>query len=422
MEERKRRFGDPEVIDAVRDALQRVMGTSSIEGVHYFTPAADVQDDWSLRLVILSPSTAWTRSGPNPARDAAMTMLRERGGQPRQKQNRLLFLAADSDQVIHLKETVRALLAWQSIESDIRELRLNLDALQSRQATQNREQARDTTLRLVRDTFKWLVVPGQSVKKDGTVGDVEWEALPLNPATQGMGKEIDRVLAENELVISEWAPVHLHNLLKKWFWKDDSFEVPALDVWQKSCSYLYFPRLAKSTVMQSTIAAGATSRDFFGIASDKLDGVYRGFVLGKATTPFMDALLLIEPKHAATYEASISVPTSASADAPRTSADHDVDVDVDVDEINRGDAPRTPAARIAPTRFYATAELDAVTASLKFSTVVSELVELFSSAHGTRVRIRVDIEAEDARGFSEGLVRAANENSKVLGMKTSEFE
>ena len=71
-------------------------------------------------------SAAWTRSGPNPARDAASALLRSRGDQPRQRQNRLLFLAADTDQVMHLKETVRALLAWRSIETDIRELRLNL--------------------------------------------------------------------------------------------------------------------------------------------------------------------------------------------------------------------------------------------------------------------------------------------------------
>lgn len=417
MEERKRRFGDAEVIDAIRDALQRVMGPLSLEATHYFTPAADVPDDWSLRLVVLSPNTAWTRSGPNPARDAAASMLRDRGGQPRQKQNRMLFLAADSDQIMHLKDTLRALLSWQSIESDIRELRLNLDALQARQATQNREQTRETVLRLVRDTFKWLVVPTQSTKRDGTVGDVEWEAIALNTASQGLGREIDRALAENELVITEWAPVHLHNLLKSWFWKDGANDVSALDVWQKMCCYLYFPRLAKSTVMQSTIGAGATSRDFFGLASDKQDGAYRGFVLGKATTPFLDALLLIEPKHAAAYEEATR-PAAPIAPSPtgRNSGD---------DSIPPGPGPDVdppPPTRAAPTRFYATAELDAVTASLKFSTIVSELVELFSATHGTKVRIRVDIEAEDSRGFGEGVVRAAKENSKVLGMKTSEFE
>lgn len=417
MEDRKRRFTDGEVIDAIRDALQRVMGPISLEGLHYFTPAGDVPDDWSLRLAVLSPNTSWTRSGPNPAREAAAAILRERGGQPRQKQNRLLFLAADSDQIMHLKETVRAQLAWQSIEADIRELRLNLDALQSRQATQNREQVRETVLRLVRDTFKWLVAPSQAAKRDGTVSEIEWEAVSLSSTSQGLGREIDRVLAENEWVINEWAPVHLHQVLKTWFWKDDVKEVPALEVWQKMGCYLYFPRLAKSTVMQNTIAAGAMSRDFFGLASDQQDGAYRGFVLGQHTTPFMDALLLIEPNHAAAYEEATRAPQPAvlpPADgfAPATSA-----------QVSAGTkAVETTSVKAALTRFYATAELDAVTAALKFSTIVSELVELFSATHGTKVRIRVDIEAEDSRGFGESVVRAAKENSRVLGMKTSEFE
>ena len=73
-------------------------------------------------------------------------------------------------------------------------------------------------------------------------------------------------------------------------------------------------------------------------------------------------------------------------------------------------------------RYFGTAELDPVKAALQFSKLVSELVELFTANPGTRVQIRVDIEAEDSRGFSEGTVRAAKENGKTLGMKTSDFE
>ncbi len=91
------------------------------------------------------------------------------------KQNRLLFLAADADQVSHLKETVRALLAWRSIETDLKETRITLDNIQAKQVSQNREQTRDTVLRLVRDTYKWLVAPTQAVsRKDGSVGEIEW--------------------------------------------------------------------------------------------------------------------------------------------------------------------------------------------------------------------------------------------------------
>ncbi len=413
MEDRKRRFSGADVEEEIRNALQRVMGPTTFEGVHYFTPAIDVSDDWALRLVVLPPSAPWTRSGPNEAKSAAATMLRARGDQPRQKQNRLLFLAADNDQVIHMRDTVRALLAWRSIEADARELRMTLDNQQIKQASQFRQQTQDGVLRLVREAFKWLVAPVQTTKPDGGLSEITWEAFPLNPATPGLGKEIDRVLQENELVIHTWAPVHLNKLLQTWFWKDGALDVSAQGVWQKSCSYLYFPRLASSKVMQATITAGASSREFFGIATDKLEDNYRGFTLGKNVAIYMDALLLIEPSHAASYEertrpAPSPAMGSTAVGVPGTA--------------QAGQSSTQPTTSKRPTRYFGTVDLDPVKASLQFSKIVAELVELFSGAPGTKVRVRVDIEAEDSRGFQESTVRAAKENGKMLGMKTSEFD
>jgi predicted AAA+ superfamily ATPase len=411
MEDRKRRFDESEVTEEIRSALNRVMGQSSLP-LHVFTPAADIPDEWSLRLVILPPDKPWVRTGANPARDAAAAILRKRGEQPRQKQNRLLFLAAEVDQVRHLKDTVRALLAWRSIENDEKELRVNLDTLQKRQVGQYLEQTRDTVLRLVREAFKWLLAPSQTAKPNGSIGEVEWDALSLNPASQGLGKEIDRVCVENELVIHQWAPLHLHNLLKRWFWRDDAKDISAQDVWQKMCQYLYLPRLADSQVMQATITEGATSRECFGIATAKADEGYRGFSFGKSAAIYMDALLLIEPATAADYEEKTRPKTEpVNPDTPAPKADS-------------SKAPPAIPGRMQerPTRYFGTVELDPVKASLQFSKIVSELVELFSATPGTNVRIKVDIEADDERGFSEGTVRSAKENGKVLGLKSSGFE
>ncbi|MNW09874.1 hypothetical protein D3C71_2069720 [compost metagenome] len=53
---------------------------------------------------------------------------------------------------------------------------------------------------------------------------------------------------------------------------------------------------------------------------------------------------------------------------------------------------------------------------------MEELVGLFSSKHGTNVVIKVDIEATDSRGFDETTVRAAKENSRVLGISSMDFD
>jgi len=251
------------------------------------------------------------------------------------------------------------------------------------------------------------------------MGDVEWEMFPLNPATPGLGKEIDRVVTENELVIREWAPIHLGNMLKRWFWKDGVLDMPALDAWQKTCQYLYFPRLAGSSVMQSAIAAGAVSRDFFGLAYGKDDEGYRGFSYGQSTSPILDAsLLLIEPKQAAAYEEKTRpVPVKPVGPSETSSST----ATADSAETPPPATPRSSPEAARPTRYFASVELDPIKASVEFSKIVSELVELFSATPGTRVTIRVDVEAEDSRGFGESIVRAAKENGNTLRMKTSDF-
>jgi predicted AAA+ superfamily ATPase len=420
MEDRKRRFEDAQVRDEIAKALRRVQGSCSIDQFHVFAPAADIPDEWSLRIVALPLDQAWTRSGPNPARDAATAILRMRGNQPRQKQNRLLFLAADAEQVMHLKDTARTLLAWRSIEDDARELRLTLDNQNIRQAAQHTAQTQETLLRQVRETFKCLLAPTQGLDKRGIPGGIDWEMHLLNPAARALGPDIDRVLRENELVIDEWAPVHLANLLKRWFWKDDACDASALDVWQKSCQYLYFPRLAKSSVMQATISEGAGSRDYFGLASARQGEDYVGFSFGKPAAIYMDALLLIEPGAAAKYASrtNSAEPSSESASSSGAAGKPTAFAPAGVSSGNG--TPGASAAR--PKRYFGTLELDPVRASLEFANIQKELIGLFTSDAATRVRIKVDIEAENAEGFDETTIRAGKENGKTLGLSDSHFE
>ena len=87
-------------------------------GIHVFTDSGDVPDDWALRLVVLPPDAAFSKSGQSLAIERATEILKKRGDQPRFKQNRLIFLAADYDSVSRLKDHVRSYLAWRSIVAD----------------------------------------------------------------------------------------------------------------------------------------------------------------------------------------------------------------------------------------------------------------------------------------------------------------
>ena len=433
MEERKRRFQDKEdVFPTIQERVQRGFASGVFGGIHVFTNSGDVPDDWALRLVVLPPDAAFTKSGQSIAIDRANEILKKRGEQPRFKQNRLVFLAADYDSVSRLKDHVRSFLAWRSIVGDYKDNRIVLDNLMAKQASASLDQAEETVRRMIRETYKWLITPMQEARPGKGLSELQWEHFQVNPSAQNWSQEIERVLKENELLINEWAPIHLAKVLKDWFWKDDVKETNALNVWQQSCQQLYLPRLKDDTVFQMTMAAGAESRDFFGFAQGKEEGRYVGFSYGKRTSLIMDSsLLLIEPVTAATYlesqrtaeEASRTKAADASAGAATTTVPTDGGTPR-VEDSARGGYTKGGAAAGQPAKkqFYGSIELDPFLAKKQFADLVDEVVQQFTMRPGVKVKIAIEIQAESAIGFDDGLQRAVKENCNVLKFKNAEFE
>lgn len=434
MEERKKRFKDKEdVFPAIRKKVQESFASGVFGGIHVFTDSVDVPDDWQLRLVVLAPDAGYSKSGPSQAIGKATEILKSRGEQPRQKQNRLVFLAADSDSVSRLKDQVRSLLAWESIVSDYKDNRITLDNLMAKNATASFEQARDGLKRMIRETYKWLLAPVQTALPGRGLSDLQWEHFSINAGTANLSQEIERVLKENELLITEWAPYHLANMLKNWFWKEDVKEVSALEVWQKTCCYLYLPRLRDDTVFVRALSMGLEGRDFFAIAQGKDGERYLGFVFGKPSSVFLDAShLLIEPASANAYADALRAKEDAEralrkqvADViPDTSESHGVDVgDAEPQEARGGlSDPVTEIKKALATQFYASADLNPVKAKMDFAMLVDEVVQQFTAKLGVDVKISIEIRASSKAGFDDGLQRAIKENCNVLKFKSAEFE
>lgn len=417
MEERKHRFEDVEHVQPeIKTRLTQMFGAGVFGGTHVFVASQDVPDDQALRLVVLPLSAAYSRTTPDLALKAADAVLRTRGEQPRIRQNRLVFLAADADASQRLRDHVRTMLAWQSIISDYQGNRLVLDNIQAKQASEALEQAREQTKRTLRETFRWLLVPRQDVKNGRLLPNVEWDTLPVSAQAPNLSAEIDKVLRENELLIHEWAPIHLSNLLRLWFWKPEQADVGALDVWQKSCCYLYMPRLTEEEVYRRAVAAGAPSTDFFGLAYGKEDGQYKGLSFGNATTPILDgSLLLIDP-------ARVPAPEPTPPPGPGT----------DDDGVDPSPTPKPKPVEPSPDpepqpvgaqakMYYGSVALPPLTAVKDFMSVYDEIVQLFTQRHDATVTITVDIRAETTGGFDEALQRSVRENARVLKFTASEF-
>jgi predicted AAA+ superfamily ATPase len=430
MEDRKRRFNDKEdVFPFVRDKLRFASGVFG--GVHVFTNSGDIPDDWSLRLVLLTPDAPFSRSGQtsSAALTRATEILKHRGDQPRQKQNRPIFMAADMDTVSRLKDQVRSVLAWQSIVSDVKEGRLNLDMLQGKQASKSLEEARSALDRMVRESYKWLLVPMQVARPGKGISDITWEHFQINPATINRMQEIEQVLKDNELLIGDWAPIHLAKLLKTWFWKDDMPAVGALDLWHKSCAYLYLPRLLDSNVLRLTLAAGAVSRDFFGLAYGREGERYLGFQYGAPTTPILDdSLLLVEPKAAEAFDKVLQAEEEARKTTTAVQPGGHAVLTTGTGAVPAGvEKPPGPGYTLNPPKaakrrlFFGTVELNPLQPKPQFGDVVDEIVMLLNRSD-VRLKISVEIQAESESGFDESIQRAVRENCHQLKFRNGGFE
>lgn len=427
MEERKRRFQDAaEVFPAIGEGLRREVGRGVFSGVHVFTDSGDVPDDAALRLVVLPPDAPFSRSGPCPAIERAAGILQRRGSQPRIQRNRLLFLAADGDSLGRLKDQVRSCLAWRSILADYQADRIVLDNLMAGQARDSLAQAEEHLRRLLREAYAWLLAPMQEAKPGKGLSELRWEPCRINPGAPHWAQEIERVLAEHELVISAWAPIHLARVLRAWFWKEAVVAVSARSVWQQCCQQLYLPRLKDEEVFRKAIAAGTEHRDFFGLAQGREGDRYVGFSFGRRAEPVLDAaLLLIEPTAAAAYAATLPAAPGAGAAPPAApGAAGDAAPPSATRVRDAGDASRAaPAAGGRPARrFYATKSLDPLRAKLDFSTFVDEVVQHFTTRTDVQVEIIVEVRATSAHGFSAEVQRTVRENCRQLGCQNHAFE
>ena len=307
-------------------------------------------------------------------------------------------------------------------------MKLNLDQYQSRQASASVDDANDALRRMVRETYKWLLAPMQEAKPGKGLSDIQWEHFQVNPGTPNLSQEIERVLTENELLITEWAPIHLAKVLRDWFWKNDVKDVSALNVWQQSCQQLYLPRIKDDTAFQNTMAMGTESKDFFGFAQGKEDDRYVGFSFDQRTSLILDAdLLLIEPATAAEYaELLRAVDEAARAKSVRP-VEYGPDDAVTPPRAKDAEPPGnafsgTTTKPSIKKQFYGSIELDAIQAKKQFADLVDEVVLQFTSRPGVKVRIAIEIEAETAMGFDDNVQRAVKENCKVLRFKNAEFE
>ncbi|WP_020558458.1 ATP-binding protein [Thiofilum flexile] len=422
MESRRQNLSEREsVIPLIKEQVNRLLKFSNkygLAGVHIFTPSSDVPDEYGtgIRLVVLAPPATYSRNEKS-AEVAALEVLQKRGEQPRQKQNRLIFLAADHDVFLNLKDQARTYLAWKSIIQDIDEGKLNLDLFQAKQARKNKDSAEQVLTQLTKDTYKWLLCPTQDMTRSKQ--EIIWEVVAITSNTMNLMAEIESKLRDEEWLITEWSPIHLQKLLKQWYFKDGHTEISVQKVWQDCCHYLFMPRLGNDQVLKDTISKGLTSEDYFAFAAGKNGDKYIGFAFGKPAIVSIDSeSLFIEQNAAAAYLAASKPSVVTENVKPYTPESTQ-----STSKTNTVNLPSDTTPTVSSKKtFYGSIQIDPLTAKMKFAQIIEEVVEQFTTRPNTQLNIVVEIRADSPNGFDTALQQTIKENCNTLKFDTNEFD
>jgi len=409
------------VVEKIHEVLKKTVGSGGgmFDGVHVFTPHGDVPDDSGLRLVVLPPTQWYSREEPRQAATAVLDCVRNNGGRPRYRGNRLVFLAADQGVLSRLRDTARVVLAWQSIVDDVETGRLNIDVLQQNQAKKELQTASEVLPRAARECYKWLLCP---VQQSATDPAIDVEAFPLTTTAGTLPGELSRVCTENELVISAWSPVHLRSLLQQFYWRDGKTAAEVRTFWDDSQKYLYMPRLKSRDVLSGAIREGAKTRDYFGTAHGRTGEAFEGFALGDPHVQAdADSLLLIEPATAAAFAKARDAAKPPSAPAPAPGSQPPAGP-----AAPTGSGPTPPIVPAAPAgtpvrRFRGTAEIDASTAKMRLRDIADEMALLASDPDAT-VQVTLEVSADFPAGPKDHVKRGVSENATNLGFATKAWE
>ncbi len=419
MEDRKGKFDErKEVYRKISEVLTRVSsGRSLFDGVHVFTPHADIPDDSALRLVLLDPAHRYSKQDHAQVTAKVVEYVQQNGSRPRFRANRLIFVAPDASNWSRLQDAVRAALAWASIVQDIETRQLNVDQLQGDQARKERETADAVVQRATRDCYRWVLCPVQHAATDR---EIKVEAFAMNPTpSSSFQVELGRVCEENELIISAWSPIHLRTRLQELYWKPPVEAVKALSVWEDMQKYLYLPRLRGRSVFEQAVQAGATSEDFFGTSCGRSGDRYEGFQLGRGGVQIDDTLLLIEPEAAQAYRKAIATPKPPPVEhAAPVNPQEPARLPVE----EREPAPAATPAERKVRSFFGSVEVKASAARMNLMTIAEEVIQLLASDPKAKVQITLEIRAEFPAGPPEHVRLGVSENTVQLGFKNREWE
>ncbi len=376
---------------------------------------ADVPDTDEVGLVVLHPKAAHkSRRGvepQSPAVEAARHTLEKRGSANRTHRNMLIFLAPDQDRLEELERAVRDYLGWSYV---LASPDLDLTDNQKAQANDKLKRADETVDLRLAGTYQWVLHPQQpDPRQPWAIAETKVDT-GQSPLAERVS---DRLRKDGDLATQHamtTARMAIDKVPTVW----SAGHVSVGELWALYTAYPYMPRLASRDVLLDGLTLATTltwERDGVALAEgyDEAADRYVGlWSPGSGDTPTLtDQWLVVQPGRAvAQQDSEVRVVVDPDTPTPTPPAPG---LGEPIDESS--------VLEKALRRYFASAELSPVRYTLDFKQIADEVL-IHLAKPGTKLRVRVEVEAESDQGFDEATVRTVRENATVLKFEQSGFE
>jgi len=267
------------------------------------------------------------------------------------------------------------------------------------------------------EAYVWFLVPRQEPD-----GPLAIDVLKVN-GTGTLAERASKKAVDSDLLVTTYAASNLRMELDRVpLWRDGN-HVSVGQLWDDFSRYPYLPRLRSQQILLAAVQDGPmqlnAQQDGFGYADafDPEGPRYRGLVFHDAADKASLSGVVVE------Y--SVAQRQWEADRAAAGEADHRPELGDDGEDGGAtgrtGAGGQTGSSGAKVTHFTALKEIDPVRAGRDAATIADEVIAHFTDS-GAKVKVIIEIEAEDAAGFNESLRRIVTENASTLGFSRHEFE
>lgn len=380
--------------------------------------SAEVPDEaGGVRAVVLGVKYPHNGRDGSEALIEAKDILTQRGSTPRVYRNMLVFIAAEARQLDHLRDAVRASLAWGEIVRD--KERLELRPSDQKLAEAKLAEARETMKTRLKEAWCYLHYPAQ----ESAQADWDWVSGKI-PAQDGLLARASRKLVAEEGLLVELGPSRLDRDLQKYIWNGKP-HLSLKDLREYLNRYIYLPRLKGQDVLIKAVQAAISGMlpGPFAYAErwDEKADTYSGLAIdraGNAVVVIDSDSVLVKPEVAETNRPAPLQPPAG--DTPAGSDDGTQTPGFG--EPPAGGAPGTPAPEKKPTRFTGAVMISSERPARDIHQIVEAIVEQLTTLPGSHVKLRLEIDADVPDGLDRAKVRTLVENANTLGFIEKSLE